>query len=144
MLRNCDNTVLFGHSLVRLQTRIKNKNRLVCAEFYVLPPLCSAIIGQNLISVLGPQIDGFTMEIRAVTHHSVDIAHEYPCLLSNELGTFPDYQHGFCSSMTLCRQQRNFALSLSRDARKFLKSSRTWMTLGFGKLRTSLLRFIIR
>ncbi|GFO12711.1 retrovirus-related pol polyprotein from transposon 17.6 [Plakobranchus ocellatus] len=92
-LRNFDNTVLSGRSLGRFLTQVKNKNRRVCAEFYVLPPRCSAVIGQNLISALSLQLDGSTMEIRAVTHDSVDIAQEYPRLLSNELGTFPDYQH---------------------------------------------------
>ncbi|GFO20190.1 hypothetical protein PoB_004669500 [Plakobranchus ocellatus] len=33
------------------------------------------------------------MEIRAVTHYSVDVTQAYPRLMSNELGTFPDYQH---------------------------------------------------
>ncbi|GFN92348.1 transposon ty3-i Gag-Pol polyprotein [Plakobranchus ocellatus] len=83
--------VLFSTQFI--SSVVKNKNRRVCAEFYVLPPRCSAIIGQNLISALGLQIDGATMEIRAVTRNSVDITHEYPRLLSNELGTFPDYQH---------------------------------------------------
>ncbi|GFO24484.1 transposon tf2-9 polyprotein [Plakobranchus ocellatus] len=92
-LRNFDNTVLSGRSLGRFLTQVKNKNRRVCAEFYVLPPRCSAVIGQNLISALGLQIDGSTMEIRAVNHDSVDIAQDYRRLLSNELGTFPDYQH---------------------------------------------------
>ncbi|GFO49295.1 hypothetical protein PoB_007580000 [Plakobranchus ocellatus] len=73
-LHNFDNTVLSGRSLGRFLTQVKNKNRRVCAEFYVLPPRCSAVTGQNLISALGLQIDGSTMEIRAVTHDSVDIA----------------------------------------------------------------------
>ncbi|GFO19542.1 Pol polyprotein [Plakobranchus ocellatus] len=92
-LFNFDNIVLSGHSLGPFLTKVKNKNRRVCAEFYVLPPRCSAIIGQNLISALGLQIDGATREIRAVDHDSVDIIQEYPCFLSIELGTFPDYQH---------------------------------------------------
>ncbi|GFN73690.1 transposon tf2-9 polyprotein [Plakobranchus ocellatus] len=92
-LRNFDNTVLSGRSLGRFMTQVKNWNRRVCAEFYVLPPRCSAVIGKKLISALGLQIDGSTMEICAVTHDSMDIAHVYPRLLSNELGTFPDYQH---------------------------------------------------
>ncbi|GFN84809.1 integrase core domain protein [Plakobranchus ocellatus] len=98
-LRNFDNTVLSGRSLGRFLSQVKNKNRRVCAEFYVLPPRCSAVIGQNLISALGLQIDGSTMEIRAVTHDSVDIAQDYPRLLSNELGTFPDYQHAIANSV---------------------------------------------
>ncbi|GFN82895.1 LOW QUALITY PROTEIN: Pol polyprotein [Plakobranchus ocellatus] len=97
--RNFDNTVLFGRSLGRFLTQVKNKNRRVCAVFYVLPPHCSAVIGQNLISALGLQIDGSTMEIRAVTHDSVDIAQDYPRLLSNELGTFPDSQHAIANSV---------------------------------------------
>ncbi|GFO29344.1 integrase core domain protein [Plakobranchus ocellatus] len=98
-LRNFDNTVLSGRSLGRFLTQVKNKNRRVCAEFYVLPPRCSAVIGQNLISALSLQIDGSTMEIRAVTHDSVEIAQEYPRQLSNELGTFPDYQHAIANSV---------------------------------------------
>ncbi|GFO35700.1 Pol polyprotein [Plakobranchus ocellatus] len=92
-LRNFDNTVLSGRSLGRFLSQVNNKNRRVCAEFYVLPPRCSAIVGQNFISALGLQIDGATMEIRADTHDSVDITQEYTRLLSNELGIFPDSQH---------------------------------------------------
>ncbi|GFN90190.1 hypothetical protein PoB_001669600 [Plakobranchus ocellatus] len=58
-----------------------------------VPPRCSAVIGQNLISTLGLQMDGSKMEICAVTHEPVDIVLEYPCLMSNKLDTSPDYQH---------------------------------------------------
>ncbi|GFO08308.1 hypothetical protein PoB_003481300 [Plakobranchus ocellatus] len=44
-LRNFDNAVLSGRSLGRFLTQVKNKNRRVCAELYVLPPRCSAVIG---------------------------------------------------------------------------------------------------
>ncbi|GFO43235.1 Pol polyprotein [Plakobranchus ocellatus] len=132
-LRNFDNTVLTCLSLGRFLTQVKDNNRRVCAGLCVLPPRCSTVIGQKLISALGLQIDRSTMEIRAVTHDSVDIAQEYPHLLSNELGTFPDYQHEILLTDDAVRQQRIFAFSLSHDTRKSLRKSRTWMTLGFGK-----------
>ncbi|GFO11865.1 integrase core domain protein [Plakobranchus ocellatus] len=98
-LRNFDNTVLSGRSLGRFLTQVKDKNRRVFADSYVPPPRCSAVIGQNLISALGLQIDASTMEIRAVTHDSMDIARDHPCPLSHELGTFPDYQHAIANSV---------------------------------------------
>ncbi|GFO18487.1 hypothetical protein PoB_004499200 [Plakobranchus ocellatus] len=65
----------------------------VQAAFYVLTPRGSATIGQNLILALGLQMNEATMKIRAVTDNSKDVVQENPCLLSNKLGTFPDYQH---------------------------------------------------
>ncbi|GFO38083.1 Pol polyprotein [Plakobranchus ocellatus] len=46
-LRDFDNTVLSGGSLGRFLTQVKNKNRRVCAEFYVLPPRCSAVMART-------------------------------------------------------------------------------------------------
>ncbi|GFN87860.1 hypothetical protein PoB_001436600 [Plakobranchus ocellatus] len=50
-------------------------------------------VRQELVSALSRQIDEATIEIRAVTNDSMDITQEYLHLLSNELGTFPDYKH---------------------------------------------------
>ncbi|GFO39820.1 hypothetical protein PoB_006632500 [Plakobranchus ocellatus] len=81
------------------------------------------------------------MEIRAVTHDSVDIAQEYLCLMSKELGTFPEYQHVILlTDDAVPSAKKLLAVPLARHQKV---SEEVQMTLGFGKLRTNLFGFII-
>ncbi|GFN90685.1 hypothetical protein PoB_001719100 [Plakobranchus ocellatus] len=129
------------HDLVRPLVRAlpnSGKKHRVCVEFYVLPLCCSAVIGQNLISAFGLQINGSTIEMRKSSNVS------YP----TNWALFLKFQlEIFITDDAVPSEKKNKtkkpALFLLRDARKFLTTFRTWMTKRFRKLRTALLEFII-
>lgn len=92
-LRNFDNSVMSDQSIGRITTNVHYKGRKVTSELHVLPPTCNAVIGQDLIHSLNLCINGTTLQVCAVRDFKQDILNRHPSLLSEEMGTFPDYEH---------------------------------------------------
>ena len=88
-LRNFDGSkIQSGYG--RFTTTVRHADRSAVVELHVLPRQCQAVIGQDIIKLLGLQIDGESMTVRSVKD---SILKEFPRLMSDEIGLYPNYQH---------------------------------------------------
>ena len=90
-LRNFDGTTL-SETYGRFTTTVRHADRSAEIELHVLPSSCAAVIGQDIIQAMRLQIDGATMSVHSVSN-SQSILNEFPKLVSDDVGTFPGYQH---------------------------------------------------
>ena len=90
-LRNFDGTTLASEAKGRFYAEVLHNDRCHQVEMHVLPNQCDSVIGQDVIRLLGLQIDGASQQVRSITKHQ--LLNEFPRLLSDEMGTYPDYQH---------------------------------------------------
>ena len=88
-LFNFDGSPLKSPAKGRFTAVIEHHGRQHEVELHVLPDTCDACIGQDVIQLLGLQIDGAREQVRSVN----TILQEFPKLQSSEMGTFPDYEH---------------------------------------------------
>ena len=89
-LFNFDGSPLKSPAKGRFTAVIEHHGRQHQAELHVLPDTCDACIGQDVIQLLGLQIDGAREQVRSVT---TPILQEFPKLHDPEMGTYPDYEH---------------------------------------------------
>ena len=118
-LRNFDNTEL-PRSHGRFTTTVSDGDKSADIEFHVLPSPCFPVIGQDAIHALKLNINGENMSVHSVSK-TTDILKEYPNLLSNKLGKYPDFQHKITTSADItpkCQKLRPVALARRDTASK--------------------------
>ena len=92
MVRNFDGSV-FRRMLGTLDCSVTHKGRHSCVTLYIVPDQLPAVAGRDLVHSLGLVIDGQELAVRTATIAKDDILMKFPSLTSNDLGTYPDYEH---------------------------------------------------
>ncbi len=97
VIRNFDGSTIRGISGT-LRVSVRHKDRTCLADLVVVPDSLHAVVGRDIIQELGLVIDGATLQVCSATMTPAPAvglpnASRYPSLLSDSLGTYPDYEH---------------------------------------------------
>ena len=89
-LYNYDHTVIKGVKGAFL-TKIRLNGRAVKGEVHVVPDQHSSVLGKNFLIPLQATVDCSGQQVSSISLQNLQSS--FPCLFSDTMGTFPDYEH---------------------------------------------------
>ena len=76
-----------------IEARVSHQGRSHTTRLYLVPENLPAVAGRDLIHALALVIDGKTLSVRTLTSDADQLLAQHPALTSDDLGTFPGYEH---------------------------------------------------